>query len=115
MLRYESVVRDRKGGRVLIHFNNWDARWDEWLDVESERLAPLHAHTAQPSNRLLPSSSSSPLSSFSSYSSSSYTFGFNSNEEGRPKPSGAVGLRNLGNTSEGRHVARSERTAAASL
>ena len=104
---YESIVKDRKGGKVLIHFKYWDARWDEWLDVESERLAPLHSHTASPSARLPPSSSSSPpLSSFSSYSSSPYSFGsYNSNEEGRPQPSGAVGLRNLGNTSARTHAA----------
>ena len=26
---YESIVRDVKDGKVFIHFNNWDAKWDE--------------------------------------------------------------------------------------
>ena len=33
---YESIVRDVKDGKVFIHFNNWDAKWDE------VRPAPLH-------------------------------------------------------------------------
>jgi hypothetical protein len=87
-------VRDVKDGKVLIHFKSWGSQWDEWIDVDSDRLAPLHTHSSpQPvkSQLGLPSS----LSSYSSYS-----FSYNSNEEGVPHPSGAVGLRNLGNTSD---------------
>ena len=99
---YESTVRDVKDGKdgkgVFIHFKNWGSQWDEWIDAESERLAPLHSHTSPtPAKPTLGPVSSS--SSLSGYSSSSYSFSYNLNEEGRPQPSGAVGLRNLGNTS----------------
>ena len=96
---YESTVRDIKDGRVFVHFKSWGNQWDEWIDTESDRLAPLHTHTTPTPVKPtlgLPSSSSS--SSLTGYSSSSYSFSYNHNEEGRPHPSGAVGLRNLGNT-----------------
>ena len=96
---YESTVRDVKDNKVFIHFKQWGSHWDEWIDVDSERLAPLHTHTTPAPIKPLGMSSSSSVSSYSS-SPSTYAFTYNSNEEGKPNPSGAVGLRNLGNTSD---------------
>lgn len=36
---------------VLIHYNGWPQRWDEWLHVDSPRIAPFRTrsqHTTQP-------------------------------------------------------------------
>eukprot|EP00349_Pseudokeronopsis_sp_Brazil_P002776 CAMPEP_0202963210 /NCGR_PEP_ID=MMETSP1396-20130829/7204_1 /ASSEMBLY_ACC=CAM_ASM_000872 /TAXON_ID= /ORGANISM="Pseudokeronopsis sp., Strain Brazil" /LENGTH=135 /DNA_ID=CAMNT_0049684237 /DNA_START=202 /DNA_END=606 /DNA_ORIENTATION=+ len=33
--------------QVHIHYNGWGARWDEWLDVSSPRIAPFRTHTVQ--------------------------------------------------------------------
>lgn len=30
---------------VLVHFEGWPARWDEWIDVTSERLEPFLSQT----------------------------------------------------------------------
>lgn len=32
---------------VLVHYNGWNARWDEWLPMESPRIAPFRTHTIQ--------------------------------------------------------------------
>ena len=34
-----------EAGLVLIHYNGWPARWDEWLPASSPRLAPFRTHT----------------------------------------------------------------------
>jgi len=34
-------VLQRDGDRVFIHYINWEAQWDEWIDKNSERLAPM--------------------------------------------------------------------------
>jgi len=31
--------------RVLIHYNGWPTRWDEWLDADSPRIAPFRTRT----------------------------------------------------------------------
>ena len=36
---------------ILIHYNGWPQRWDEWLHVDSPRIAPFRTrsqHTTQP-------------------------------------------------------------------
>jgi hypothetical protein len=32
---------------VLIHYNGWPHRWDEWIESDSPRIMPLKAHTFQ--------------------------------------------------------------------
>ena len=34
-----------KDARVLVHYEHWSSRWDEWLPVNSARIAPLNSHT----------------------------------------------------------------------
>jgi hypothetical protein len=45
---YESTIREIKDGKVLIHYNEWPSRWDEWIPVDSARLAPAHTYTSGP-------------------------------------------------------------------
>lgn len=35
-----NAVKDGKGDRLRIHFKGWNAKYDEWVDRDSERLAP---------------------------------------------------------------------------
>jgi len=79
-----STVKDTKeeDGKTMlyIHYDNYDVRWDEWIESNSERVAK-HGTKA----------SKERASSYSSYS-------YYSGTEGTPSTSGIVGLRNLGNT-----------------
>lgn len=77
---YESTVRMVKEGKVCIHFNGWASNWDEWVPVDSERLAPKNTHTTGP---FIPSSWQGLQRAHSM---------------GKPPSRGAVGLKNLGNT-----------------
>eukprot|EP01083_Nonionella_stella_P092178 257938_1 len=81
---YESTIRDVKPGKVLVHYINWPSKWDEWIELPSERLAPRGTHTNGPYK-----------------AHQRRTFSHNNwrqNEEGQPKERGVVGLRNVGNT-----------------
>ena len=31
--------------QVLVHYNGWPSRWDEWIDVRSPRLSPFRTKT----------------------------------------------------------------------
>lgn len=46
LFRYPAkiVAVDEDEQEVLIHFDGWNARFDEWLDMRSDRLR-AHAHT----------------------------------------------------------------------
>eukprot|EP00475_Leptophrys_vorax_P032356 TRINITY_DN4980_c0_g1_i3.p1 TRINITY_DN4980_c0_g1~~TRINITY_DN4980_c0_g1_i3.p1 ORF type:complete len:341 (+),score=69.65 TRINITY_DN4980_c0_g1_i3:29-1051(+) len=44
---YESVVQAIKDGQFLVHYNGWSSKWDEWISIESDRLAELHTHSAK--------------------------------------------------------------------
>ncbi|KAL4511644.1 hypothetical protein ABPG72_012489 [Tetrahymena utriculariae] len=33
--------------KVFIHYNGWGTRWDEWIDIKSERIALFRTHTVQ--------------------------------------------------------------------
>ncbi|KAI8827096.1 uncharacterized protein EV422DRAFT_563174 [Fimicolochytrium jonesii] len=35
---WPATVVEMKGGRILCHYEGWDARFDEWLDCESPRV-----------------------------------------------------------------------------
>ena len=31
--------------KIRVHYEGWNAKWDEWLPLDSERLAPIGTHT----------------------------------------------------------------------
>ncbi|KAG6612444.1 Ubiquitin-specific protease [Phytophthora cinnamomi] len=39
---YESRVIDLNDTHVKVHYRGWTAKWDEWLNRRSARVAPLH-------------------------------------------------------------------------
>lgn len=43
----EAQVIDIKENKVYIHYNGWGTRWDEWIDMDSERIMPFRYHTRQ--------------------------------------------------------------------
>jgi len=40
-------IVDLAEGRVLVHYDGWPSKWDEWLDVGSQRLAAAGKHTTK--------------------------------------------------------------------
>jgi len=45
----EAQVIDIKDNKVYIHYNGWGTRWDEWIDMDSDRIMPFRYHTRQTS------------------------------------------------------------------
>ena len=45
----EAQVIDVKENKVYIHYNGWGTRWDEWIDMDSDRIMPFRFHTKQTS------------------------------------------------------------------
>jgi hypothetical protein len=43
---YESTVLDVTDDQVLIHYESWSNVWDEWINIDSSRLAPLRTYSA---------------------------------------------------------------------
>lgn len=43
----EAQVIDVKDDKVYIHYNGWGTRWDEWIDLNSNRIRPFRYHTSQ--------------------------------------------------------------------
>jgi hypothetical protein len=43
----EATVMDLsyESGNVFVHYNGWPARWDEWISVDSTRIAPFRTRT----------------------------------------------------------------------
>lgn len=42
------AVQDSGDGQtVLVHYNGWPSRWDEWIQTNSPRIQPLRTHTFQ--------------------------------------------------------------------
>jgi hypothetical protein len=37
---YPASVVEVKKSQVLVHYDGWDDRWDEWMDEKSDRIAP---------------------------------------------------------------------------
>lgn len=33
--------------KVFVHYNGWSSRWDEWIDMKSDRIALFRTHTVQ--------------------------------------------------------------------
>lgn len=92
----ECVILGIRSDAIYVHYKGWKSSWDAWVLIGTDRLASLQSHT----------SSSMASSSSTSYSYSSYSY--NSSEEGKPEASGAVGLRNLGNTCQKREGGRTK-------
>lgn len=48
-------------GQVYVHYNGWPSRWDEWISVDSARLAPFRSRTRHVpnSNQTLPNPNTS--------------------------------------------------------
>ncbi|KAF1782843.1 Ubiquitin-related domain [Phytophthora cactorum] len=46
----ESTVMAIADGKVLIHYHGWPTRWDEWIDVESDRIAAFRTRTLHTQN-----------------------------------------------------------------
>lgn len=43
----EAQVINVKDNSVQIHYNRWGTRWDEWIEMNSERIMPFRFHTRQ--------------------------------------------------------------------
>lgn len=41
----EAEVIDVRDDTVLVHYNGWAPRWDEWLQMNSNRIAPFRTYT----------------------------------------------------------------------
>ena len=39
-----ALIQQVSAGHCLVHFVGWHSRWDEWLPIDSPRLAPLYSH-----------------------------------------------------------------------
>lgn len=46
----ESTVMAVADDKVLVHYHGWPARWDEWIDVDSDRLAAFRTRTVHTIN-----------------------------------------------------------------
>ena len=44
------TILNINGTQVKIHYNGWSSTWDEWLDISSERLQPLHSRVCSSSS-----------------------------------------------------------------
>ena len=43
----EAQVIDVLDNKVYVHYNGWGTRWDEWIEMESNRIMPFRFHTRQ--------------------------------------------------------------------
>ncbi len=43
----QAQVIDIKGNKAHIHYNGWGSRWDEWIDMDSDRIQLFRTHTQQ--------------------------------------------------------------------
>lgn len=43
----EAQVINVRNNEVFIHYNGWGNRWDEWIDMASDRIMPFRFHTQQ--------------------------------------------------------------------
>jgi len=46
----EAQVINIREDQAFIHYNGWGTRWDEWIDMNSARIALFRTHTVQSSN-----------------------------------------------------------------
>jgi hypothetical protein len=43
----EAQVVEVGDGKAFIHYNGWGTRWDEWVEMSSQRIAVFRTHTIQ--------------------------------------------------------------------
>jgi hypothetical protein len=43
----EAQIIDVRENQVYIHYNGWGTRWDEWINIDSDRIRPFRFHTRQ--------------------------------------------------------------------
>ena len=43
----EAQVTQMRPGQIHVHYNGWGARWDEWIDNDSPRIAVFRTYTVQ--------------------------------------------------------------------
>jgi len=55
-----AVVISTSSDQVKVHYINWDARYDEFIDRASDRLAPFRSHTAGTVGQLFATKYSAP-------------------------------------------------------
>jgi uncharacterized ubiquitin-like protein YukD len=48
----EAQVIRVQNSQVYVHYNGWGSRWDEWLDMNSPRIALFRTYTVQSSHSL---------------------------------------------------------------
>lgn len=44
---YEAQVLDRNGDYVLVQYNGWNEKWNEWIKASSSRIMPFRSQTVQ--------------------------------------------------------------------
>jgi hypothetical protein len=44
-------VIDIKDNKVFVHYNGWGRRWDEWIDLDSPRIALFRTYTVGSPNQ----------------------------------------------------------------
>ncbi|CAD8142037.1 unnamed protein product [Paramecium octaurelia] len=47
----EAQVQIVEQNRIFIHYNGWGNRWDEWLDIQSPRIATFRTYTVGSANQ----------------------------------------------------------------
>ena len=43
----EAQIVDVRNNKAYVHYNGWGTRWDEWIDIKSQRIALFRTHTIQ--------------------------------------------------------------------
>ena len=41
----EAQVTNMRANQIFVHYNGWGARWDEWIDKDSPRIAVFRTYT----------------------------------------------------------------------
>ena len=44
-LEAEVLDVDKNNKRILVHYNGWGSRWDEWLSMNSDRISIFRSKT----------------------------------------------------------------------
>jgi len=93
---YQAEVLVVEKHQIRVHFIGWTAKWDCWIPKRSTRLLKKQTRTSGPYNPNAQQTMSDDTD-FSILSSESMSLR-QTNIVGKPEVTGAVGLRNLGNT-----------------
>ncbi|CAH0481247.1 unnamed protein product [Peronospora belbahrii] len=41
----EATIMDIANGKMLVHYHGWPTRWDEWIELDSDRIAAFRTRT----------------------------------------------------------------------